>query len=180
MLLRFQYVTELDEEKSNKWNPIVANPTQINQNNSEHFIAQFNVSLLDEFPVDWLGKGSGEPISVLLVHYNPLKKVWNALAEKPIPFSDLEQFRAPNSILSREYGDQILTFHSEMLELERRFGLSVLEIADQAELIVCCYGEFMETPYQEKHIFQGNSRGKVFVNGRSKGVFETQSTHSYS
>jgi hydrogenase maturation factor len=58
--------------------------------------------------------------------------------------------------------------------------LSVLEIADQAELIVCCYGEFMETPYQEKHIFQGNSRGKVFVNGRSKGVFETQSTHSYS
>jgi hypothetical protein len=180
MLLRFQYVTQQDKDTSNQWNPIVANPTQFNQNNFEHFIARFNINLLEEFPIDWLEKSNEEPISVLLVHYDPLKELWDSLAESSIRYQDLEQFRDPDSILNRGYGNQIVTFQSEMLKLGERFDLNVLEMVDQTELIVCCWGEFMEAPYQNKHIFQGNSRGKVFVTDSSDGYFQTQASSSYS
>ena len=135
---------------------------------------------MDEFPLDWLEKSNEEPISVLLVHYDPLKKVRDALVEQSIGYQDLEQFRHPNSILNQKYGDQIVTFQSEMLELGERFDLNVLEMANQAELIVCCWGEFMEAPYQDKHIFQGNSRSKVFVDDSLDGYFQTQASSSYS
>jgi len=181
MFLRFQYVTQQDKDTSNQWNPpIIKNPTEINQNKFKHFIAQFNINLLDEFPMDWLKKGNQGPVSVLLVHYDPLKKVWDELAAQSIRYQDLEEFRDPNSILNQKYGDQIVTFQNEMIELGERFDLNVLEMADKAELIVCCWGEFMEAPYQEKHVFQGISRSRVFVDDSSEGYFQTQSTSSYS
>jgi hypothetical protein len=103
-----------------------------------------------------------------------------SLAVQSIGYQDLEQFRDPNSILNQKYGDQTVTFQSEVIELGERFDLNVLEMADKAEFIICCWGEFMVAPYQEKHIFQDNSRSRVFVVDSSEGHFQTQAPSSYS
>ncbi len=125
-------------------------------------------------------KTEEESISVLLVHYDPLRNILDKLIEQSIGYKDLEQFRDSDSALSQEYGSQIISFQDEMNNQGNRFNLDVVDMANQAELIVCCWGEFMESPYREKHVFQGNSRGKVFVDDSPQGYFQTQASSSYS
>ena len=65
------------------------------------------------------------------------------------------------------------TTENQMKQLGNHFNQDVLNKANEAVVIVCCYGKFMQSPYREKHIFQGTSRSKVFI-PQLKDYFECQ------
>lgn len=187
MLCRFNYTFE-DHQIAQQWNPVVlrflttqegekvgtGNTSLIDKNNPGHFFAEFNVNIMPEFPLDWLGQYGEQPISILLVHYNPLIYI----KENSVSDSQLKQFRDDYSVLSQKYKKQIVTFQSAMEQLGNHFNQDVLSKANSADVIVCCYGEFMESPYREKHIFQGKSRGTVFIR-TPLDYFQCQASSTY-
>ena len=194
---RFNYATPQDSQIANKWNSsanhsifqsdenlISSEDTYlIDQKNPDFFIAFFHVTFmpketLGNEELNWLRKQQGEPISILLVHYDPLRHIWNSLRDNSVQYPELEQFRNPSSTLSQQYQEQIVTFASEMQVQGNRFKQNLLDRVDKADIIACCWGEFMESPYREKHIFQGKSRGKVFIYEDTE-YFHCHATLSY-
>lgn len=194
MMSKFTYATVQDYEKASQWNQIkikfvpnqegvlhgIPDTSLIDISNPSHFIAEFQVNLIPEEPVNWLNRPYNEPISILLVHYDPLRHVWEKLEENSVICSDLEQFQDNNSILSEKYKKQIVSFQKEMEELGKNINQDLLDKANKADVIVCCYGEFMESPYREKHIFQGISRGKVRIYNDIPAYFQCQASHNYN
>ncbi|MTJ52658.1 hypothetical protein FJR38_08290 [Anabaena sp. UHCC 0253] len=192
MLHRFNYTTDHDYEIASQWNPVglkfvenqeglrvgTKDTSLIDQHNPGHFFAEFKVNLIPKEPLNWLEISCNQAISILLVHYNPLLYVSENLHQDSVKYSELEQFQDDNSVLSQKYKGQIVTFENEMKQLGNHFNQDVLNKANEADVIVCCYGEFMESPYREKHIFQGTSRGKVFI-APLKDYFQCQASSSY-
>lgn len=110
--------------------------------------------------MQWVSNPTKSPLSILLVHYNPLRNIRESLG-----FSDkkMRQFLEEKRGLPTEYQEQIISFKEELRMLDDKFDLDTHKMADDANVIICCWGEFMESPYQEKHVFQGKSRGAVFI-----------------
>jgi hypothetical protein len=195
----FNYATSQDSQIANTWNssanPYISpseenlissedtNQIQIDQKNPYFFIAFFYVTFMPDETLgneelNWLKKQQDEPISILLVHYDPLRDIRNSLLDNSVPCRDFEQFRDPSSALSQQYQGQIVTFASEMQAQGNRFEQNLLDKVDKADMIVSCWGEFMESPYREKHIYQGKSRGKIIVYENTE-YFHCHATLSY-
>jgi hypothetical protein len=50
-----------------------------------------------------------------------------------------------------------------MEEQGQKYGMDIINMEHQAELIICCWGEFMEEPYLNKHLFYGQSFGELWI-----------------
>jgi hypothetical protein len=187
MMLHFEYLTPLDQERATRWNPKDVDPKSIDTNDSTYFFTQFDVrlfmdgsvGLLANHQVTWINKLNHEKISIFLTHYNPLRNIKSILLDNSINYTDLDSFHDSSSNLSQEYTNQLVSFQSEMNELGEMFSKNVIAMVNQADLIICCYGDFMESPYRDKHIFQGMSRGKVYVDTSPDGHLRVQGSLYY-
>ena len=112
-----------------------------------------------------------QPKLCLLIHYNPLKTVLERLfPNKPVSF---KKWPHENQGLPSEFKDEIKTFKQKMEEQGQKYGIDIINMERQAELIICCWGEFMEEPYLNKHLFYGQSFGELWIY-ENEDYFRTQ------
>lgn len=184
-LVRFRYASEDDSTKVRQWNPVKPNfvngamvgldTSGFTEGNSNNFVVLFHAILEPGFTIPWIDKKQDETITILLMHYNPLKKVEQQLS----PGQKLKDLLLHNNGLPQEYRQDIKTFQEEIQEISIYFDLNLQEMVDKADMIVCCWGEFMEQPYQQKHIYQGKILGKVSVYNEEPDVIGVQGRPFY-
>lgn len=167
-LVRFRYTSDEDAVKARQWNPqnitlIEGQPyldtSEFNQNNPNNYVVLFNAELEPSFTIPWLGQQQNKNLAILLIHYDPLKKIKQQLP----PGQRIKNLLELNKGLPEEYRKDIKTFKEEMQEVGTKLGIEIENMVDKSDLIVCCWGEFLERPYQQKHIYQGKSFGEVFI-----------------
>lgn len=170
MSVHFVHTGIQDYQSSRQWNNTDFLDTQnrseidtseIDINNPSHFyITQFFGTPDPNFDLQWDSNPSKSPLLILLTHYNPLRKVRQSLS---FSGSQIRQFLEENSGLPPQYEEQVISFEDELRMLSEHFDLDTFKMANESDVIVCCWGEFMECKYQKKHIFQGTSRGAVYI-----------------
>jgi hypothetical protein len=170
MSVRFIFNSDTENSQAvNKWNQVdlryseggfQVDSSKINTNDAAHFITQFRGCPDPEFNLKWEPNSSSSDLLILLTHYNPLQNIKKSLS---MTEREMLNFLQKNNGLPSQYQSQIILFKDEIDTLSKQFGIDACKMADESDVIICCWGEFMESPYKEKHIFQGTSRGKVFI-----------------
>lgn len=184
MSVHFVHTGIQDYQSSSQWHDIgfvdILNSSEIDTsridiNNPSHYITQFCGTPDPNFDLKWDSNPSKSPLLILLTHYNPLRKIRQSLS-----FSDsqIRQFLEENNGLPPQYEEQIISFEDELRMLSNHFNLDACKMANESDVIVCCWGEFMEFKYQKKHIFQGTSRGAVYIKSYEDRT-EVQGTFSW-
>ncbi len=183
MVIRLRYYTPYDSQNARQWNPSTLSlnghnsiiNTSGHTGKSQNYVVMFQATTEPDFPIKWLGAKQDKVLTILLTHYNPLKKVEQNLP----PGQKLKDILEQHNGLPQQYQKYIITFQHEMQTLAQRFNLNINQWANDADLIICCWGEFMESPYQQKHIFQGQSFGKVFIYNTDSDIIGIQSRPCY-
>ena len=172
-----------DLAKVQKWNPLSLNLNgqNIGVNTSrfsglpENYVVMFQATTEPGFPIKWLGAKQDQVLTILLTHYNPLSQV-----RQKLPCGQkLEDILEQHNSLPQQYQKYIITFQHEMQTLGQKFNLNINQWANNADLIICCWGEFMEFPYQQKHIFQDQSFGEVFIHNDNRNIIGIQGRPCY-
>jgi hypothetical protein len=183
-LVRFRYTSDEDAVKARQWNPqniafLEGQPyldtSEFNQNNPNNYVVLFNAKLEPSFTIPWLGQQQNKNLAILLIHYDPFKKIKQQLPHGQLIKNLLEL----NKGLPEQYWKDIKTFKEEMQEVGTKLGIEIENMGEKADLIVCCWGEFLERPYQQKHIYQGKSFGEVFIYNQSSKNIGVQGRHQY-
>ncbi len=183
MLIKLRCYSSQDLEKVKKWNPLSLNLNGQNINvntsrftgNLENYVVMFQATTKLDFPIKWLEIKQNQILTILLTHYKPLRKVEQNLP----PGQKLEELLQQHNALPQQYQKYIISFQQEMQTLSQHFNLNINQWANDADLIICCYGEFMESQYQHKHIFQGQSLGKVFIHNNDSNIIGIQGRPCY-
>jgi hypothetical protein len=183
VLIKLRYHSSRDSEKAREWNPLSLNLNGQNigvntsgfTSNPENYVVMFQATTEPDFPIKWIGAKQDQVLTILLTHYNPLSQVRQKLPSG----QKLENILQQHNDLPQQYQKDVITFQYEMQTLGQRFNLDINQWANNADLIICCWGEFMESPYQQKHIFQGQSFGKVFIYNTDNDIIGIQSRPCY-
>ncbi|HHP7232516.1 MAG TPA: hypothetical protein ACFCUY_16855 [Xenococcaceae cyanobacterium] len=182
-MIKLRCHSQQDLDKVRKWNPLSLNLNGQNisvntskfTGNSEDYVVMFQAKIEPGFSINWLGTKHNQILTILLTHYTPLSQV----RQKLPPGQKLKDLLEQHNGLPQQYQKYIITFHQEMQTLGQRFNLNINQWANDADLIICCWGEFMESPYQQKHIFQGQSLGEVFIHDNGSDVIGIQGRPCY-
>ena len=174
MLIKLRCHSSQDLEKVKKWNPSFLNLNGQNisvdtlgfTGNYENYVVMFQATTVLGFPINWLGAKQNQILTILLTHYKPLRQVKQNLPSG----QKLEDLLQQHNGLPQQYKKYVITFQQQIQTLGQKFNLNINQWANDADLIICCWGEFMESPYQQKHIFQGQSLGKVFVHNTDSDI----------
>jgi len=169
MLVRFTFSSTLDSQALNNWNQrdlrceegqFQVDSSKININDPASVITQFRGCSDPTFNLKWQPNSSSSDLLILLTHYNPLRNIEKSLS---MTKKQMREYLQKNNGLPPQYQNQVILFKDELDTLNKQFGIDACKMANESDVIICCWGEFIESPYKKKHIFQGTSQGKVFI-----------------
>lgn len=183
IMIKLRCHSPQDLAEVQKWNPFSLNLNGQNigvntsgfTGNPENYVVMFQAKIEPGFSINWLGAKQNRVLTILLTHYNPLKIIEQNLPSK----QKLKDLLQQHNGLPQQYQKYIVTFQQEMQTLGQCFNLNINQWANDADLIICCWGEFMESLYQQKHIFQGQSFGEVFIHDYGSDVIGIQGRPCY-
>lgn len=183
MSIKFTYIDDSDFEEAKQWNPTdvdlsntSVDTSKLDPTDWKQQIVTFRTRLDSSTPVDYLAEVHDQIFTIVLLHYDPLKAVREELNLKSVSFNKWLQ---ENDGLPCEYVSKVQLFKDHLRFLSQKFDIDAERMVCEADIIVCCWGEFMECLYREKHLFKGNRCGLVYPKNYEREIFEVQSRPCY-
>jgi hypothetical protein len=119
---------------------------------------------------------------VFLLHYRPLENIMATQGIISVP--EIQKWIVTSQGIPSTFQSQLISFHQELVRQGLGCNCNLLEIESQADIIVCCWPEFLEAPYKQKHVEAylplSPCKGSVFTHFNNPNYLMLQWFSSYS
>lgn len=118
---------------------------------------------------------------VFLLHYKPLESIMAALGIIDVP--EIQRWLVSNQGIPSTFQTLLISFYQELVRQGVVYNCNLLAIESQADIIVCCWPEYLDMPYKQKHIETylplSPGKGLIFTDFINPSYLRLQWARSY-